>query len=198
MPQTQGSPSQLWLAGEPAADQLLSSNPLALLLGMLLDQQIPMERAFRAPLELKRRLGSLDAAEIAAMGPEAIEAAFVSPPALHRFPRAMADRFWQLCQIVVDCYGSRPEAIWEDAPSGDVLLARLAELPGFGIQKAQIFLALLGKQLGIRPPGWREAAFPYGEPNSTLSVADIRDPETLAAVRAHKAEAKRAAKGHGS
>ncbi|GGR69278.1 MULTISPECIES: HhH-GPD-type base excision DNA repair protein [Streptomyces] len=186
----------LHLAQDPAADALLGRSPLAALTGMLLDQQIPMEWAFKGPRTIADRLGTedLDAHEIAAMDPEAFAALLSDKPAVHRYPGSMAKRVQQLCQYLVEHYDGDAEAIWRDAGSGPELLRRLQELPGFGKQKAQIFLALLGKRLGVTPEGWREAAGAYGEPGSFRSVADITGPESLAKVRAHKQEMKAAAK----
>jgi uncharacterized HhH-GPD family protein len=179
----------------PEATKLLYSSPLALILGMLLDQQIPMEKAFSSPYVLMERLGhDLDAAEIAAYDPEAFEEIFARPPALHRFPRANAKRAQELCQILVDRFGGSAEAIWADVTSGTELLARVGSLPGFGKQKAQIFVALLGKQFGVQPEGWREAAGVYGEEGSLRSVADITDADSLAKVREYKQSMKAAAK----
>ncbi|GHH09712.1 HhH-GPD-type base excision DNA repair protein [Streptomyces rubradiris] len=186
----------LHLAQDPAADALLGRSPLAALTGMLLDQQIPMEWAFKGPRTIADRLGTedLDAHEIAAMDPEAFAALLSEKPAVHRYPGSMAKRVQQLCQYLVEHYDGDAEAVWRDAGSGPELLRRLQELPGFGKQKAQIFLALLGKRLGVAPEGWREAAGAYGEPGSFRSVADITGPESLAKVRAHKQEMKAAAK----
>ncbi|QMU67170.1 HhH-GPD-type base excision DNA repair protein [Streptacidiphilus sp. P02-A3a] len=186
----------LRLAQNPDADALLSRSPLAALIGMLLDQQVPMEWAFTGPYTLLRRLGGddLDAHRIAGFDPEEFAALLSEKPAVHRYPGSMAKRVQQLCQYLDEHYGGDAEAVWRDAGTGAELLARLVELPGFGKQKAQIFLALLGKQLGVRPKGWREAAGPYGEPHSHRSVADITGPESLDKVRAYKQEAKRAAK----
>ncbi|MFF5968523.1 HhH-GPD-type base excision DNA repair protein [Streptomyces collinus] len=186
----------LHLAQDPEADALLGRSPLAALVGMLLDQQVPMEWAFKGPATIAQRLGGddLDAHEIAAHEPEAFAALLSQKPAVHRYPGSMAKRIQQLCQYLVEHYDGDAEAVWKDAGTGGELLKRLAELPGFGKQKAQIFLALLGKQLGVRPTGWREAAGSYGEPDSFRSVADITGPESLVKVRAHKQEMKAAAK----
>ncbi|HEY4728779.1 MAG TPA: HhH-GPD-type base excision DNA repair protein [Actinomycetes bacterium] len=191
------APPTLRLAQDPDADALLASNPLALLMGMLLDQQFPLEWAFRGPWRLAQRMErrSLDAAEIADWEPEAFVKLMAGPPALHRYPAAMAERVQALCRVVVDQYGGDAAALWETAGTAKELLARLRALPGFGEQKARIFVALLGKQLGVRPEGWREVAGPYGEDGSRRSAADVTDPETLAEVRAFKQAAKRAAKG---
>ncbi|MFJ1653756.1 HhH-GPD-type base excision DNA repair protein [Streptomyces sp. NPDC088337] len=186
----------LHLAQDPEADALLGRSPLAALVGMLLDQQIPMEWAFTGPATIARRMGTddLDAHEIVAFEPETFARLLSDKPAVHRYPASMAKRIQQLCQYLVEHYDGDPEAIWRDVDSGRELLRRLEELPGFGKQKAQIFLALLGKQLGVRPTGWREAAGAYGEPDSHRSVADITGPDSLARVRAHKQELKAAAK----
>ncbi|WP_103516835.1 HhH-GPD-type base excision DNA repair protein [Streptomyces sp. SM10] len=194
-----GKAHTLRIAQEPDADALLGSSPLAALVGMLLDQQVPMEWAFTGPLTLARRMGSddLDARAIAAYDPEAFTGLFTEKPALHRYPGSMAKRVQQLCQFLVAEYDGRAEAVWADAATGAELLKRLNALPGFGTQKAQIFLALLGKQLGVRPTGWREAAGAYGEKGSHRSAADITGPESLAEVRAHKQQAKAAAKAAG-
>ncbi|MFF2852408.1 HhH-GPD-type base excision DNA repair protein [Streptomyces sp. NPDC058001] len=186
----------LHLAQEPEADRLLGRSPLAALVGMLLDQQIPMEWAFTGPYTIAQRLNvdDLDAHEIAAYDPEAFAALLSAKPAVHRYPGSMAGRVQQLCQYLVEHYDGRADAVWEGVDSGAELLRRLNELPGFGEQKARIFLALLGKQLGVDPPGWREAAGAYGDAGSYRSVADIKGPESLAKVRAHKQEMKAAAK----
>ncbi|MGY0025136.1 HhH-GPD-type base excision DNA repair protein [Streptomyces sp. cg35] len=186
----------LHLAQDPAADELLGRSPLAALVGMLLDQQVPMEWAFAGPRTIADRLGSddLDAHEIAAHDPEAFAALLSAKPAVHRYPGSMAKRVQQLCQYLVEHYDGDASAVWEGVGTGKELLKRLNDLPGFGKQKAQIFLALLGKQLGVRPTGWREAAGPYGEAKSYRSVADITGPESLTKVRAYKQEMKAAAK----
>jgi uncharacterized HhH-GPD family protein len=184
----------LALSQEQEADRLLSEEPLALLIGMVLDQQIPLEWAFKGPLMLQERIGKLDAGDIAAMDPDALTKAFVGPPALHRFPAANAKRVQALCQLIVDEYGGSPTAIWEGASDGAELLKRVKALPGFGDQKARIFVGLLGKQLGVRPSGWEKAAGEYGQPGTYKSVADITDPESLSKVRAYKQEKKQAAK----
>ncbi|MEW2287893.1 HhH-GPD-type base excision DNA repair protein [Streptomyces sp. NPDC047841] len=186
----------LHLAQDPAADALLGRSALAALTGMLLDQQIPMEWAFKGPRTIADRLGTddLDAHEIAAADPEAFAALLAEKPAVHRYPGSMAKRIQQLCQYLVEHYDGDAEAVWRGVDSGAALLRRLEDLPGFGKQKAQIFLALLGKRLGVAPEGWREAAGAYGEPKSFRSVADITGPESLAKVRAQKQEMKAAAK----
>jgi uncharacterized HhH-GPD family protein len=191
--------ADLCLAQDPEADALLRRDPLALLMGMLLDQQFPLEWAFRAPWRLAQRMErtSLDAAELAGWEPEAFVKLMAGPPALHRYPASMAVRVQALCRVVIEQYGGDAAAIWRTAASGKELLARLRALPGFGEQKARIFVALLGKQLGVRPEGWQEAAGPYGEDGSRRSAADVTDADTLAEVRAFKQAAKRAAKGTG-
>ncbi len=181
----------LWLTGDPDADALLSSEPLALLIGMVLDQQIPMERAFKAPFDLKERLGgSLDPAAIAAMAPDDLAEIFGAKPALHRFPRSMAGRVQEVCAAVMDTYGGDTSAIWATAADGKHLLANVKALPGFGDQKARIFVALLGKQFAIQPAGWDMAAGVYGETGSYRSVADIDSPEALTKVRQFKQQMK--------
>ncbi|WP_327678749.1 HhH-GPD-type base excision DNA repair protein [Kitasatospora sp. NBC_00458] len=184
------------LAQQPEADELLGRSPLAALVGMLLDQQVPMEWAFAGPLTIAQRLGhkDLDAHEIAAYNPEAFVALLSEKPAVHRYPAAMAKRVQQLCQFLVAQYDGDAAALWRSATTGKELLSRLNALPGFGKQKSQIFLALLGKQYGVQPAGWREAAGGYGEEGAFRSVADITGPESLEQVRAHKQEVKRAAK----
>jgi uncharacterized HhH-GPD family protein len=185
----------LYLSGDAEADELLSNDPLALLLGMVLDQQIPLERAFRAPFELRQRLGGrLDAADLATTDPDALAALFSEKPALHRFPRSMAARVQEVCSVVVDSYGGNAAAIWTSASDGKELLNHVMALPGFGEQKARIFVALLGKQFGIRPPGWEKVAAPYGATGSFRSVADIDSPEALAKVRRYKQKMKAEAK----
>jgi uncharacterized HhH-GPD family protein len=166
---------------------------------MLLDQQFPMERAFGSPRLLADRLGvsELSAPTLAAMDPEELTRVFQGPPALHRYPGSMAGRTQDLCRLLVERYDGRPENLWADAPDGATLLRRLGELPGFGAQKSKIFLALLGKQYGVTPPGWRAAAGNYGLEGSRRSVADITGPETLLEVRAFKQEQKQAAKAAG-
>jgi uncharacterized HhH-GPD family protein len=187
---------RLCIAQDSAADELLGRDPLALLIGMLLDQQFPMERAFGAPRLLADRLGvdALDAASLAAADPDRLVEVFRGPPALHRYPGSMAARTQELCRVLVERYGGRAEALWAGAPDGAVVLQRLNELPGFGVQKSRIFLALLGKQCGVTPAGWREAAGAYGDEGSHRSVADITGPESLAEVRRFKQEQKQAAK----
>jgi uncharacterized HhH-GPD family protein len=183
---------QLHLAQDPDADKLLTTDPLALLIGMALDQQFPMERAFAGPFVMKQRMGGFDAASIAAHAD--LRAVFAVPPVVHRFPGSMSTRVQELCRHIVEEYDGEAARIWTEAKSGAELLTRLQALPGFGKQKAQIFLALLGKQLGVRPKGWREAAGPYGEDGSHRSIADVTSPESLLKVRAYKQSVKAAAK----
>ncbi|AEB43618.1 HhH-GPD-type base excision DNA repair protein [Micromonospora maris] len=180
---------------DPQANQLLVSDPLALLVGMVLDQQVSMEKAFSSPYVLTQRLGhDLDAREIAGYDPEALVALFAQPPALHRFPKAMAARVQEVCRALVAHYDGDAARLWADAADGRELLARIAALPGFGRQKAQIFLALLGKRFGVQPPGWQEAAGDYGDPDAHRSVADVTDAESLRLVREYKQQMKAAAK----
>lgn len=183
------------LTGDPAADALLSENPLALLIGMLLDQQVPMETAFAGPAKIRERVGSLDPAVLAGLDPDAFAAVFAATPAVHRFPAAMAARTQKLCGQILDQWGGEAAAIWtRDAPDGAEVTRRLGALPGFGPQKARIFLALLGKQCGVAPAGWRDASAPYGDPGSFRSVADVTDAASLARVRESKRAAKAAAR----
>jgi uncharacterized HhH-GPD family protein len=183
----------LQLAQRPEADALLAKNPLALLIGMLLDQQVAMEWAFTGPYTISERLGrDLDAADLAARDPDELAALMSQKPAVHRYPGSMAKRIHTLCAFLVERYDGDAAAIWRDASSGAELFKRLNGLPGFGKQKAQIFTALLGKQLEVAPPGWREAAGAYGEEGSHRSVADVTDSGTLEQVRTFKKEAKAA------
>jgi uncharacterized HhH-GPD family protein len=185
----------LHIAQDEEADQLVSEDPLALLVAMVLDQQIPLERAFTSPLDLKERLGGrLDPAEIAAMDPDKLAGIFATRPALHRFPAANAKRVQELARIIVDEYDGHAADVWLKAKDGDDLFRRVRALPGFGEQKARIFIGLLGKQLGVRPPGWEAAAGKFGEPGTFMSVADITDPASLSRVRAYKQQLKAAAK----
>lgn len=177
------------------ANKLLSTNPLALLIGMTLDQQIPLEKAFTSPWVLAQRLGhAYTAEELADYDPDALIAIFAEPPALHRFPKAMAGRVQEVCRALVDRYDGDAANLWAGVDSGAELVKRVASLPGFGKQKSQIFVALLGKQYGVQPAGWREAAGAYGAEGSHKSVADIVDAESLGKVRAYKKEMKAAAK----
>lgn len=185
----------LHLAQDKDADELLSANAFALLIGLVLDQQVTIEWAFTAPLELSRRLGvGLDAGRLAAMDPDELASVFSERPALHRYPRAMAKRVHELSRLLVDDFGGRPEAVWETATTGDELLARVRALPGFGEQKAKIFVAFLGKQLGVHLPGWAEASAPFSDAGSFRSVADIVDESSLLQVREFKQQMKAAAK----
>ncbi|WPO72761.1 MULTISPECIES: HhH-GPD-type base excision DNA repair protein [unclassified Streptomyces] len=186
----------LHIAQQREADELLGRSPLAALVGMLLDQQVPMEWAFAGPYTIATRMNAddLDAHEIADYDPDDFAALLSTKPAVHRYPGSMAKRIQQLCRYLVDHYDGDPTALWQDAATGEELLGRLNDLPGFGKQKAQIFLALLGKQLGVRPKGWREAAGDYGPAEAYRSVADITGPESLHRVRAHKQQLKAAAR----
>ncbi|QNI09578.1 Fe-S cluster assembly protein HesB [Mycobacterium kubicae] len=198
---------KLWLAQESEADRLLAENPFALLVGMVLDQQIPLEKAFRGPKVIEERMslagpkkiadrmGGFDAADIADYDPDKFAALCSERPAIHRFPAAMAKRIQALAQIIVDRYNGDAAAIWTAGePDGKELLRRLKGLPGFGEQKARIFLALLGKQYGVTPSGWQEAAGEFGKPGTHLSVADIVDAQSLGKVRSYKKQVKEAAK----
>ncbi|OEV11372.1 HhH-GPD-type base excision DNA repair protein [Streptomyces nanshensis] len=186
----------LRLAQQPEADELLSRSPLAVMTGMLLDQQVPMEWAFTGPYTIAQRMGEddLDAHAIAARDPEEFAELLSRKPAVHRYPGSMAKRVQQLCQYLVDHYDGDASAVWRDVTTGKEVLARLNALPGYGKQKAQIFLALLGKQMGVTPEGWREAAGPYGDADAHRSAADITGPGSLERVRAYKQEMKRTAK----
>ena len=166
----------MW-TGRPEADRLLETDPLALLIGLVLDQQVKMEKAFSGPYELRERLGHLDAARIASMDPGELEAVFRQRPALHRFPGNMAHRVQQLCQLIVERYAGDAGAIWRDVPDGAELARRIGALPGFGEQKTQITVAILGKKLGVRPPGWERHAA------SWHSVADVDSPESMDEAR---------------
>ncbi|GGM85086.1 (Fe-S)-cluster assembly protein [Lentzea pudingi] len=181
------------LAQNPDADALLASDMFALLTGMLLDQQIPMEKAFSGPKVLADRMGGLDVHRIADADPEAFAAIMATPPAVHRFPGSMAKRVQAMARFVVENYDGDVTRIWADG-DGAAVFKRLKALPGFGDQKAKIFLALLGKQFGVRPEGWRAAAGHYGDEGSRRSVADVRDQVSLLEVRDFKKAAKAAAK----
>ncbi|RXZ72468.1 Fe-S cluster assembly protein HesB [Agromyces albus] len=188
-------PMALNITGDTAADELLGNDAFALLTGMLLDQQVPMESAFAGPEKIRQRIGTIDPAAIADYDPEAFVDVFKQTPAVHRFPGSMAGRVQALAVAVRDEWGDDASAIWTQGdPDGAEVLRRLKALPGFGEQKAKIFLALLGKQLGLKASGWREAAGHYGEDGVYRSVADIVDPESLVRVRATKQAAKAAAK----
>ena len=181
------------VTGEPEADDFLASDPLALVIGMLLDQQIPMDRAFVAPYRLRERLGGkpFDAATVATLPPDELEKVFRTPPALHRFWGSMGKRTQALCQYLVDNYDGDAAAVWADPQSGAELLARVQALPGFGDEKAKIFTALLAKRFGVRPDGWEQATSPFSD-DEPRSIADVDSPENLERVRAWK-KAKRAA-----
>ena len=177
------------------ANALLDRDPLAVVVGLTLDQQIPLEKAFTSPYVLAQRLGHEPTApELAGYDPDALETLFATPPALHRFPKAMAARVQQVCQVLVERYDGEAAAVWTGVTDGAELLKRIMALPGFGKQKAQIFVALLGKQCEVQPSGWREAAGGYGEEGSYRSVADIVDDQSLAKVRAYKKQLKAEAK----
>jgi uncharacterized HhH-GPD family protein len=177
------------------ANELLLRSPLALLIGMVLDQQVPLEWAFTAPYELVKRLGhEPDAHELAEYDPEELVKIFTGPPALHRFPKANAKRVQEVCRLLVERYDGDPARLWNGARTGQELFKRVSELPGFGKQKAQIMVALLGKQYGVQPKGWREAAGEFGVARSYKSVADITDEASLAKVRDYKKQMKAAAR----
>lgn len=180
-----------FITDDPEADTLLAKEPLALLIGMLLDQQVSMELAFAGPLKLHQRLGGLDAAAIAAMDPDAFAAVCCEKPAIHRFPSSMAKRTQELCQALVDGYGGKADRVWKGARNGAELVARLEALPGFGKEKSRIFAAVLGKRVGVRPQGWEAAAAPFAD-EQPRSVADAVDQAALAEVRVWK-RAKKAA-----
>ncbi len=187
--------AELCLAQDPAADQLLSEDPFALLVGMCLDQQIPMEVAFSGPKKIDDRIGGFDARVIADYNPADFAALCSQTPAIHRFPGSMAKRVQALAQVIVDEYGGDAAALWTAGePDGPDVLRRLKALPGFGEQKAKLFLALLGKQYGVTPKGWRVAAGDYGKAGTHMSVADVKDAGSLHKVRMYKKEAKAAAK----
>ncbi len=184
----------LWLTGDAEADQLLTEDDNALLIGMVLDQQVPMEKAFSGPLVIAQRMGRLDVAAIAAMSEDDFVALCSRPPAIHRFPAAMAKRVRQVCQVLTEDYDGQAANLWKDARSGNEVKANLERLPGFGSDKAAIFTAVLGKLRGITPDGWRVAAGYYGEPDTFRSVADIVDSDSLQKVRETKKSVKAAKK----
>lgn len=187
--------SKLQLVQDPAADALLAANPFALLVGMMLDQQIPMEVAFAGPKKINERIGGFDAELIAGYDPDKFVALCSETPAIHRFPGSMATRLQTLAQIIVDEYDGDAANVWTAGkPDGREVLTRLKKLPGFGDQKAKIFLALLGKQYGLTAKGWQEAAGDYGKSGIFMSVADIHDQTSLDKVRSHKKQMKAAAK----
>ncbi|TAN28778.1 MAG: Fe-S cluster assembly protein HesB [Actinomycetota bacterium] len=188
---------KLAIAQNREADDLLSSSPLALLIGLVLDQQIPLEKAFTAPLLLSQRLGrELDASYIASLDPGELEKIFSEKPALHRFPAAMAKRVQEVCSTVSKSYGNDASQIWQNVKDGTELLNRIKKLPGFGEMKAKIFVALLGKQMGVNVPEWRKVSEPFGEPGSFRSIADITGTDSLARVREFKTEMKAKSKAH--
>ena len=181
------------ITGDDRADQVLTDDPFALLVGMMLDQQYPMEHAFRGPAKVLDRFGTLDPSRIAAADPEEFAALCATPPAIHRFPGSMAARLQALAALVEEKYDGRTERLWTEATTGKELLARVMEMPGFGKQKAQIFVALLAKQLGVRPEGWEQAVGAYAE-EGHRSVADVVDEASLQKVRDYKKQKKAAAK----
>lgn len=181
----------LAVTGDADADALVNTDPLALLVGMLLDQQVPMAWAFRGPATLRTRLGHLDATRIADLAPDELLAVASAPPAIHRFPKAMAARIGELCRHVVDAYDADASRIWTGAADGADLLDRLRAMPGYGDEKARIMVAILGKRFGVRPAGWEAAAGPFAD-DVPRSVADIDGPEALARVRAWKKAQKAA------
>jgi uncharacterized HhH-GPD family protein len=181
------------IAQDPHADEVLTNDPFALLAGMLLDQQFPMERAFAGPAKVLDRFGTLDPATIADADPEAFADLCATPPAIHRYGRSMAGRLQSLAKVVADEYEGDASRIWTEARTGEALFARIRALPGFGDQKAKIFTALLAKQLGVKPPGWTTVVGDYGR-KGYRSVADVVDADSLAKVRAFKQEMKAAAR----
>ncbi len=192
-----------WITGDPTADALLAADDNALLLGMVLDQQVPMEKAFAGPAVIAERMGGrLDVGAIAAMGEEEFVALVAQRPAVHRFPGSMGKRVRQVCQVLVADFDGQAANVWREATTGAEVRQAIADLPGFGEQKAAIFTAVLGKRRGVRPTGWAEAAGAYGEPGCFRSVADVVDEDSLTKVRATKraakAEAKNAAAARGS
>ena len=185
-------PGTLYITGDTTADGLLNADGTALLLGMLLDQQVPMEWAFAGPAKLYERLGHLDASRIAATDVDDFVAVCTAKPAIHRFPAAMGRRIHEVCTVLADEYGGRAENLWRDVPDGATLYSRLHSLPGFGDEKSKIFIAVLAKTQGVRPEGWQDAAGKFGD-EVPRSVADIDGPESLAKVREWK-QAQKAAK----
>ena len=171
---------------DPAANQLLETDPYALLIGLVLDQQVKMEKAFIGPYELKKRLGGLDVRTIASMDPEALDRVFRERPALHRFPGNMARRVQAMTQAVVKDYGGDAGAVWREARDGDDLARRISKLPGFGEMKTKIMISVLAKKFGVKPPGWEKHAA------SWHSVADVDSPESMAQARVVKREMKAA------
>jgi uncharacterized HhH-GPD family protein len=181
----------LYITGDAGADQLLNTDGLALLVGMLLDQQVPMEWAFRGPATLQERLGHLDARRIAAMDQDELVAVCARKPAIHRYPASMGRRIHELCTFLTEHYDGRADDVWKRVRSGDALYTRVRALPGYGDEKAQIFVALLAKRRGVQPEGWQQAAGKFGD-DTPRSVADIDSPESLARVREWKKAAKAA------
>ncbi|MFV1960357.1 MAG: HhH-GPD-type base excision DNA repair protein [Acidimicrobiia bacterium] len=182
-------PDLLHFTASEEANRLLATNGLALLIGMLLDQQFPMERAFYGPQLLKDRLGEdLDAERIASWDPDAMEAVFRGPPAIHRYPASMGKRTQDLCRMIVEEYDGRAENVWDTAADGADLLSRLEALPGFGVGKSQIFLGVLGKRVGVRPDGWKEKAADWP------SIADVATFDDVAVLREQKRAMKAARK----
>lgn len=184
----------LAITGDADADRLLNSDGTALLVGMLLDQQVPMEWAFRGPYTLKERLGHLDAARIAEMSEEELVEVCREKPAIHRFPKSMGERIHRLCVYLTERYGGSGEAVWSDDPDAATLFARISELPGFGEEKSKIFLALLAKRFGVRPEGWEKHAGPFGD-DVPRSAADVDGEDSLAQVREWKRAQRAAGKG---
>ncbi|QZY27879.1 HhH-GPD-type base excision DNA repair protein [Nocardioides coralli] len=184
------------ITGDDHADEVLTGSPFALLVGMMLDQQYPMEHAFRGPAKVLDRFGSLEPAAIAAADPDEFAELCATPPAIHRFPGSMARRLQELARIVADEHEGDASRLWTGATDAKDLLRRIQALPGFGKQKSQIFVALLAKQLGVRPPGWEQVVGAYAE-DGYRSVADVVDAESLQKVRDHKKQMKAAAKAAG-
>jgi uncharacterized HhH-GPD family protein len=178
-------PTHLYFTGDDEADRLLAEEPLALLVGFVLDQQVTVQKAFSGPLEIRRRLGTFDAAAIAATDPGELEAAFREKPALHRYPGTMAKRVQELCAVVAEDYGGRAERVWLEADTGEDLERRLLDLPGIGEMKARSLIAILGKRFGVRPPGWEEVAPTYPTLGDVDSYEALEDYQ--AKKRAHKA-----------
>lgn len=187
--------ADLWLTGDPEADRLLDSDPFALLVGMLLDQQFPMESAFAGPHKIAERTGGFDPFRIAEADPEEFRAVCATPPAVHRYPGSMAGRIQAVAQAVVETYDGDVTRLWTDgSPDAREVYRRVRALPGFGEQKAKIYLALLAKQRGVQPEGWREVTGEYGEDGARRSIADVTDATSLQEVRATKKALKAAAK----
>jgi uncharacterized HhH-GPD family protein len=179
-------PTSIPFTGDPEADALLATEPMALLIGFVLDQQVTVQKAFSGPLELRRRVGTLDARVIAEMDPAALDRAFRTPPALHRFPGNMAKRTQELCAAIVRDHDGRPERIWEEAADGAALRQRLLELPGIGEMKSRALISILVRRFGVRPPGW-EAVMPTGP-----TLGDVDSAASLASYQAGKRAAKAA------